>query len=146
MNGWDSELSDKTSGRKRGVMPAHADWLITVCHSNLGDMLHAVSSTHAVFFLANVCVCQTCLIEHVFLSQYVPPPPPPSIYQYISTQLSSQQVLQNVNIVESTHSFRKSMILSFSLSLTSKAYSPSLKIKRHVQTQAIVSHSFNFIS
>ena len=38
MNGWDSELSDKTSGRKRGVMPAHADWLITVCHSNLGDI------------------------------------------------------------------------------------------------------------
>ena len=34
-----SEFSDRSGGRKSGVRvpPARADWLIAVCHSDLGD-------------------------------------------------------------------------------------------------------------
>ena len=73
--------------------------------------------------------------------------PPPSSHTsiYIHTTVLATG-LQKANTVESTHSFRNSMILSLSLSLTSKAYSPSLKIKRQVQTQATVLQSFNFKS
>ena len=33
----DSERSDKSGGQNSGVKTARADWLIAVCHSNLGD-------------------------------------------------------------------------------------------------------------
>ena len=40
LKGNDSNLLDKTGRGKSGVVSsAHADWLIAVCHSNLGDML-----------------------------------------------------------------------------------------------------------
>ena len=34
----DSERSDKSGGQNSGVKTARADWLIAVCHSNLGDL------------------------------------------------------------------------------------------------------------
>ena len=38
LKGNDPELSDETDGLWR-VSPARADWIIAVCHSNLGDTL-----------------------------------------------------------------------------------------------------------